>query len=140
MVEYRPVTESEWNYLVRRFVGLELAGMRALFDRSLPGSPYTPAERRGYRRAIYETIRLYTAPTEAFPNPYFELTWFRAATLTPSLWTDPPINRIVLWDAFFRPDEPAGYRQEQIRRWQELSGGEETELPIVTDKELEVSE
>ena len=137
MATYSPVTDREWQYLERRFVALErLPGMRELFDQSLPGSPYTPTERRHSRREIFEAVRSLMAPTEAFPNPYFELTWFRAITTNPALNNNPTQNRTLLWNAFFRPAEPPGFHEDQVNRWKAISGDEQG-LPIVTDRELE---
>jgi hypothetical protein len=135
--EYKPVSNAEWDWLEGRFVALErMPGMREIFDRSLPGSPYTADERRAYRREIFEAIRTMVSPLEAFPNPYFELTWVRAVAANPSLLNDVTVNRSLLWNAFFRPEEPPGFREQQIERWKHVAGGE-TGLPIVTDTDLE---
>jgi hypothetical protein len=134
---HQPVTNAEWHYLERRFVALErLPGMRELFDESLPGSPYTPTERRHARREIFEAVRSLMAPTEAFPNPFFELTWFRAVKANPGLNDNPTQNRSLLWNAFFQPVEPPNFREQQVNMWKAVAG-DETGLPIVTDRELE---
>lgn len=131
------VTDAEWNYLQRRFAALErIPGMRELFNKSLPGSPYTRAERIGFKREIYQAIRSMMAPTEAYPNPYFELTWLHAVEKYPSLLNDVTRNRILLWDAYFRYEEPPATREERIAAWQRVSG-EDIELVITTDRELE---
>ena len=136
---YTPVTDTEWNWLTRRFVALErMPGMRDLFNDSLDPA-YSAGERRAFRREIYEAIRSLMAPTEAYPNPYFELTWIRAVEDNPTLLEDVAHNRALLWDAYFRPPETPRNKEAAERAWQAVAG-EETELVIVTDKELEVSE
>jgi hypothetical protein len=141
MVDYRPVTDAEWEYLTRRFVALErLPGMRALFDRSLPGSPYDAQERRDYRTEVFTAVRSMINPDTAFPNPYFELTWYRIVQQNPSLAQgNITAMRTLLWNAYFRPQEPPDFRQQQINEWKNAAGDIE-DLPIVTDRELEVSE
>jgi hypothetical protein len=136
VAEYRPITDAEWNWLTRRFVALErMPGMRELFNHSLTGSPYTPAERRVFRREIFVAVRSTMAPTEAYPNPWFELTWFRAVEENPSLLDDVARNRSILWDAYYRPSEPPDIREHRRERWHDLVG-EAIELVITTDTEL----
>jgi hypothetical protein len=140
MPEYHPVTDAEWRWLQRRFAALErLPGMRELFNNSLNGSPYTTAERRHFRRQIYVAVRGMMAPTEAYPNPWFELTWFRAVEDNPSLLDDIARNRALLWEAYFMPAEPPGLRERRVVRWQNVAG-EDVELVITTDEELEAEQ
>jgi hypothetical protein len=141
MAAYKPTSNSEWDYLTRRFPVLYRAPhARAILDNSLPGSDYTPQERRAFRREIFEIIRAHpNSPLDSFQNPYFELTWIRAVAQKPALLDNPTRNRVLLWNAFFRPEEPSDLREQQINAWKEASGELES-LPIVTDRELELSE
>lgn len=140
MAEYRPVNDEEWDWLQRRFAALEyLPNMREKFDRSLPGSPYTPAERRTYMREIFQAVRSMMAPTEAFPNPWFELTWFKALKAHPELAEDTTRNRTILWNAYFRPQEAPGTKELYEEEWSGLVD-DETELIVNTNGEAEISE
>jgi hypothetical protein len=143
MADYQPVTDNEWQWLTRRFVALErLPDMRALFDRSLPGSPYTARERARYRAEIFQDIRELIAPTEPYPNPYFELSWIRSVRDNPGLLNDIVENRRILWDAYFRPQEPAFNREQAQEQWEELTrpGRRNQDLVTITDEDLEHAE
>jgi hypothetical protein len=140
MPEHRPVNNREWEWLTRRFIALDrLPGMRQLFDDSLAGSPYSAGERRAFRRQIFEAVRSMMAPTEAYPNPWFELTWIRAVEANPGLLDNLARNRELLWEAYFRPEEPPGLKEQRIQQWQHVAG-EDSEPVVITDRELEVSE
>jgi hypothetical protein len=137
MVDYRPTSDAEWHYLQRRYAVFQLQPwLREIFDNSLPGSPYTPTERRQYKREIHEAVRSMIAPTEAYPNAYFELTWIRAVERNPALLSDLSINRALLWEAYFQSEEPPGARERARDRWKQRAG-DHVELVITTDRELE---
>jgi hypothetical protein len=136
MAVYKPVTDAEWDWLVRRFPVLgRTLGARELIDRSLPASPYPARERREFRHQIFELIRSSVSPMEAYPNPYFELTWLRAVKDNPDLLDNTGRNRLLLWNAYFRPGEAPDQRERDVESWKAASGELES-LPIVTDTEL----
>ena len=143
-MEYRPVTDAEWAYLQRRFAALERRpGMRELVNNSLEGSPYDATQRRTFRREIFEQIRELASPRATYQNPYFELTWYRAVQVNPTINNDYMHNRAILWQAYYNRPEPDSLRRSRIREWNNLVGvsPEEAGMETITDgEELEVSE
>jgi hypothetical protein len=137
---YQPTTDEEWNWLQRRFAALDFRpGMRTLFDNSLNESPYTSEERRSFRREIFDAIRQTASPREAYPNPYFELTWFRAARADPEIAAPDVLahNRAVLYDAYYRRDEADRARSAARAEWDTIStiGPGSDLMETVTDGE-----
>jgi hypothetical protein len=119
-----PVSDEEWHWLQRRFAAFDYhPDLRQLFDNSLSESQYEAADKTRFRREIFDAIRRLASPREAYPNPYFELTWFRAVRLNPSLTENLAHNRAILYDAFYRRAESETTRDARIAEWDRVSGG-----------------
>jgi hypothetical protein len=128
---YKPVTDGEWTYLLRRFAGLHGGSadergrtvarsqqeLRQLFNEGLSNSPQPEDVRRRSRTIVRERAR--SRSVEVYNDPYFELEWERAATADPRLRLHENLSesRAALWDGYYRRDDQGTKREQAQRRW-----------------------
>jgi hypothetical protein len=132
---YRPVTDQEWQYLLRRFRGLHggradergrivsrpIDEIRGLLNEGLPDSPVDTDERRRARAIVRERVRGHSI--EAYADPYFELEWMRVVENNPTLgeWPQMTANRRLLWDAYYMRDTSEAVRKHAREQWRTVS-------------------
>jgi hypothetical protein len=133
---FQPVSNTEWQYLKRRFRGLwggrmdergtvvsrTETGLRQLFDEGMPGNGLEDDVRRRARTIVRERVREFSV--EAYADPYFELEWDRAAADNPELAQYPVMaeSRRLLWEAYYRRDETEARRGFAQKEWRKLAG------------------
>ena len=126
-MSWLPVSDSDWDALKDRFVGLRGGRVnergrvvyrseeeiRRMFNLGLPSSPLGEAEKIRFRTIVRERVREVDGDVK-FNDPYFELEWMRLTREDPNLLNDADNNREVLWNAFYSRDAI------QRNRWREM--------------------